>query len=289
MKRIYKRIFSQKLKPSNLLLSRDVASNENVILAKWSESIETANNFGDALNPWLFEKLTGKRPVNINYIINYKNKPVYSAIGSILDFNSIKGLIVWGSGFKYENNIIKRVPEKIYAVRGPLSRKNFINQGISCPKVYGDPALLLPRFYNPKIEKKYKIGIIPHYVDKTNNNFRELNNELNTNSIVIDIESGIQEVVDQILSCELIASSSLHGLIVADAYNIPSLSIKFSNNVVGDNFKFRDYMLSVGRVDIEPLEIKKGIRVEDIINNFSNYKINIDIDKLLYACPFKEI
>ncbi|WP_410503913.1 hypothetical protein [Flavobacterium sp. XN-5] len=31
--------------------------------------------------------------------------------------------------------------------------------------MYGDPALLLPRYFNSKVEKKYKYGLVPHYND----------------------------------------------------------------------------------------------------------------------------
>lgn len=48
-------------------------------------------------------------------------------------------------------------------------------------------------------------------------------------------------------SCKKILSSSLHGLIVSDAYNIPNRMIKFSNKINGDGTNFTDYFLSVKR------------------------------------------
>ncbi|MCA0985179.1 polysaccharide pyruvyl transferase family protein [Halobacillus yeomjeoni] len=286
LKRIYNKVNSPKFKPSNIQLSRQVAVDSNTIIASWSESKETSNNFGDALNPWLFNKLVGKKPVNVKNIINYKRKPVYSVIGSVLDNNPINELIVWGSGFKYENSTLKKAPKSIHAVRGPLSRNNLVKLGLYCPEVYGDPALLLPKFYNPEINRKYKLGIIPHYVDKENKYYRNLIKNIDSEVLLIDIEDNIEVVIDQIKSCELIASSSLHGLIVADAYEIPSLSIKFSNNVKGGNFKFKDYMYSVGRADVEPLEITNDITINNIIDSFTDYKIDIDLDRLLNSCPF---
>ena len=46
-----------------------------------------------------------------------------------------------------------------------------------------------------------------------------------------------------------IVSSSLHGLIVSDAYKIPNVWIQFYNNIRGDNTKFYDYFKSVNRKD----------------------------------------
>jgi pyruvyltransferase len=141
-------------------------------------------------------------------------------------------------------------------------------------------------FYKPSKKKKYKLGIIPHYVDKENVFFNKLKN--NPDILIIDIEGGIKKVVDEICSCELIASSSLHGIIVADAYGIPSTWIKFSDNVMGSGFKFRDYFASVGRKDNAPLTIDKKSTIKKILEGYSDYELDIDLDKLLGACPFKK-
>ena len=47
--------------------------------------------------------------------------------------------------------------------------------------------------------------------------------------------------MEQLNSCDYILSSSLHGLIFADSYNIPNLWVRFGSKVDGDGFKYRDY------------------------------------------------
>lgn len=248
-----------------------------------------SSNFGDALNPFFIKLLTKK----INII--YYEKNIFSrlfprenimVIGSILELAD-SNTIVWGSGFISEKSFLKVKPKKILAVRGPLTRKKVIDQGIECPEVFGDPCLLLPKYYYPHVKKKHELGLIPHYVDKTNT---FINNLINDDVLVIDIKSGVENVVKQILSCERIASSALHGIIAADAYNIPSVWIKFSNKVIGEGFKFRDYFLSVNREDLFPLEIDANTTFDDIEEKFKEYEILIDLDKLLDVCPFmKEV
>jgi len=264
------------------------------MLAKWFNS----KNWGDKLNPIIIKCLSGIEPTRVNLFIpsylNWRNllngfiktepKEIYLVIGSILKYAD-KDTIVWGAGFISENDRLREKPKKICAVRGPLTRKIVINQGLSCPKIYGDPALLYPLFYKPRIKKRYSLGIIPHYVDMDD----ALIATLKENKVlIIDIKGGINKVIDQICSCEKIASSSLHGLIAADAYKIPSLWIKFSDKILGEGFKFRDYFASVKRKDLNPMVITKETAIQTIYEKFYDYEIDIDLDRLLNTCPFKK-
>ena len=243
-----------------------------------------SKNWGDALGPELARIISGKEVVAVNLREKNTHAPIYLTVGSILD-NADEKTVVWGSGFIDENQHTMGKPIAVKAVRGPLSRQKLLEQDIDCPEIYGDPALLFPRFYYPKIAKKYQLGIIPHYKDK-NNSWIEKMSKIEGVKI-LDIESGIYNFIDELLGCEKIASSSLHGIIAADAYDIPSLWIELSDKVIGHGFKFRDYFLSVGRKDTEPLVVKDDTTLEHIHDNFYDYKIEIDLDQLYEACPFR--
>lgn len=264
-----------------------VVRNNNAILYK--SSLGT-RNWGDALNSVLIRHLSGKVPI-IAYNINQfkgprylkRGEPVYSVIGSILNESSKETrYVVWGSGFIRETDTLINPPTAICAVRGPLTRDRISELGFDCPNVLGDPALLYPRVYCPKIDKKYKIGIIPHYVDYHDPFIKKM--EANPEIRIINICKKTNEVVDEICSCEQIASSSLHGLIAADSYGIPSAWIKFSDNVAGNDFKFHDYYQSIGLNSEEPQQITEATLLEDI--EFKKHDIRLDLGRLVKACPF---
>ena len=239
------------------------------------------SNLGDSMNVPLVEYITGEQPNAIKRTDEiYKVEVIYLVIGSCLQL-SHKNTIVWGAGYISENSKVVEVPKAIYAVRGPKTCRRLHEQGITCPEVFGDPALLYPRYYKPKVQKKYKLGIVPHYVDKC------LAKEYE-DVLIVDVQGSVNKVVNQILSCKYIASSSLHGLIVADAYGIPSTWIEYSKRVVGRGFKFWDYFSSVGRKLESPLQIDARTTIKDIMDRFYEYDIEIDLDKLYNACPFKK-
>ena len=239
------------------------------------------NNFGDVLNFYLIFKLTGLKIIEIRS--EYYNKKSFLFIGSILQ-RSNRYSIVWGSGFISKESKCNEKPKIVYGVRGPLTRKLLVEQNVQCPKVYGDPALLLPLIYKSNSKIKYKIGVIPHYVDKNNPWLKKIKNKTVK---IIDIQNqNIEGFIDSVCECEIIISSSLHGIIVSDTYGIPSLWVEFSKNVKGDGFKFRDYYMSVGKNVTSPTRINYEKSLEELLDFVCYEKIRFNSKQLLDSLPF---
>lgn len=245
------------------------------------------NNFGDDINFPLLHELTG-RPVRQEWRVGLQNLENMVCVGSVIDCCNERS-IIWGTGAISDNIVMHHKPKHICAVRGPLTRKKLLEFGIDCPKVYGDPALLLPLIYTPRTKKIYKYGFIPHYVDYNLPHvvkFREEHPEI----LFIKFEgyTSWQNVIDQINSCEKIISSSLHGLIVSDAYGIPNVRIVLSNDIVGGDFKYKDYFGGVEKKYTDPIDCRKNIEFDKIRNAFKYYEdITFDSQKLLKAFPYK--
>lgn len=266
-------------------------------------------NFGDLLNELLMERLFMDF-VSIEQA-NFTDAEM-TAIGSILDrfiTNSMIGdgdrdaqkwaeknrvIHIWGSGLiaAYENKDHELVrPMAIHALRGELTRRQlceFTGQDINC--VLADPGLLAPLVVAPQ-PKKWKIGIIPHYVDEDNAVFTKLLNSY-PNAVLIHVRDNSESVLKQISQCETILSSSLHGLIVADAYGIPNCWCEASNKIWGAGYKYHDYFSSFGS-DREAFQLTEGGSIPDLSQDFVlSYRNYSEVSKkqqeLLACFPFNK-
>jgi pyruvyltransferase len=163
------------------------------------------------------------------------------AMGSILHWAD-RNSIIWGSGLLDENIELAVKPKSVLAVRGYLTWEKLRQQGVDSPQIFGDPGVFLPWLY-PKQAPRWPLGVVPHYVDQGEPFVLQA---AAGGAKIIDVTAPLEQVAAILSSCERILSSSLHGLIFAHAYGIPSAWIKISNRVLGDGFKFFDYYSSIG-------------------------------------------
>lgn len=191
---------------------------------------------------------------------NYKGKILFC--GSIMKALRPKDIVL-GAGIMRETDRFKLNKNKILAVRGKLTEKIL---GIDCG-VYCDPALLLPLIYNPKVKVKHEVGIVEHYIDK---------GLYKGKGYKIDVFLNWKDFIKEIKSCKKIISSSLHGCIIAEAYGKPVEWIKLSNNVLGNGFKFRDYLSATDRKSFKEKLTKEQLTNQqnkflEVLNGYSLY------------------
>jgi len=154
--------------------------------------------------------------------------------------NGKRPLVIWGTGV-IDTTPLHLPRLEILAVRGPLTAKALdLKRNVA----FGDPGLLVSDIL-PTPAKNGKVGIVPHYVDKAHPVIEAAAKD--DRFVIINVEDDWKNTVSHISQCDLILSSSLHGLIVADAYGIPNQWLELSQNVIGAGFKFQDYADGVGR------------------------------------------
>ena len=223
----------------------------NSVNAYWFDSVP---NFGDQLNKSLLSYY-GFTP-----ILTPKNDAEIVAIGSVLDNLSedFSGIIL-GSGLM--NDIQKSFPNaRVLALRGKLTRDRIIcNDNV----ILGDPGLLADRLVSKHHRKQYLIGFIPHYVDKQNEKVVEIKRNFQGVINVIDVQKSPVYVLSEVDKCCFILSSSLHGVIAADALGIPNGWLVLSDKVHGNGFKFHDYFSAI-KMDVDPSILKGQETLEEL-------------------------
>lgn len=248
-------------------------------------------NWGDAINPALVEFISGRSVESVDIdarsLLPLPKRAdadtLYAVVGSIVHHADCQ-TVVWGAGFQAPGLSPRQPPKGIFAVRGPLTAAELRRQGLACPDVFGDPVLLLPRYYRPEGRKRFRLGIIPHFSDQADARLARYGN---TDEVkLIDIRGPLWSTVNAICECEHVVSTSLHGLILADAYGIANAWARLGDEIPGGTFKFSDYYAALGRhVSGPSLELDES--VDMLCRAASRHELALDLDRLLEACPFR--
>ena len=254
------------MKISNLIESKVNKHRQGIKIYWWRPDGSGKRNFGDEVTPVIIEKiwrtrclwtrLADSEMVGAGSIIDIVNK--YNPKGHLVN--------VWGSGLIEDGPDINNRDIKFHLVRGPLTASRIPNN-TSIP--IGDPGLLVSRVFPRSDTKTHKVGFVLHMKDIESSEVQQLTDRC----LIISPYQTPEKVAKDITSCELIFSSSLHGLIFADSFGVPNFRVKH-NDLEGGDYKFEDYYQSTNRnpqnfsfSDILRV-IKSDARVEEIINNY---------------------
>lgn len=197
-------------------------------------------NFGDLLGPLIVRRILDGLSRTGVAGAGARTHRVF-ALGSVLHF-ARDGDTIWGTG------VNGKVPAEqhrfstldVRAVRGPLTRQWLATRkGIDAAEVYGDPALLLPALLPEAKEwatsKKRTLGVVPNFHDVAT---------YGAHPGFIDPRREPMAVLEDIVRSERIAASSLHGVVVAEAFGIPAVLMPSKTE---SPFKYLDYAQGTGR------------------------------------------
>lgn len=194
-------------------------------------------NFGDLLTSLLLKKFA-----HLDSEWSSPNEAELVMVGSILEHlpKDYKGLIA-GCGKLHETTKLNFPNANILGVRGPLTAK-----GLKGNFVIGDPGLLADTLVKDE-DKEFDLGLVPHWTDRQLENnpiFKRFNPK------IIRVDEDPLKVISEIGKCKKIVSSSLHGIILADAFGIPR-RIEIPPRALshpdqeGGLFKWKDYSASI--------------------------------------------
>ena len=229
-------------------------------------------NFGDEITQLLIKKIFNRRVVwaapsecdmigaGSILVETYQNKQTNKPF-------------VWSSGFIEDDGITLTDDDFVFkALRGKSSLKR-VTSASQDSIVLGDAGLLASYLLEPGVQKRYKLGILPHYVDRDSDLIKELSKQEGV--YIIDAKWPCTQVVQAIAECETLLSSSLHGLIVGDSVGTPNKHLMLSDKLKGGSYKFIDYYSALEGTSYTALQQKElsGLSADAICNQIkANYQ-----------------
>lgn len=240
-----------------------IVAGQKVVPAFWADAL----NFGDQITPALLRSY-GVVP----WLVQATNANLPSS--TLLSCGSILGWVssnypgyVLGSGLAMLREAKQMPHARFLCVRGALTRGALgLGEDVFC----GDPGLLAERLLSAKeYSKKTFLGIVPQQIDIggaiVGGFYNELKHQAEGRGKTVKLISSRQtpqQVIAEIATCEFVVSSSLHGLIVADALGIPNARMRFDKDI-GD-FKFADYYSVYGESG-DACEARSGMKLDEVV------------------------
>lgn len=203
-------------------------------------------NFGDALNPLIVGHMAGR-------VVKHAAPKAAEmfAIGSLLQVvkRNFEGgeaghrPAIWGAGLLHPVTTKGFVDHiDIALLRGPVTAALL---GLEDTE-FGDPGLLVSDVLPFDGKRTDRIGIVPHHTLIDDPEMLAMI-AADPAYVLIDPKGPVKDVCHQIASCAHVLASSLHGLIVADAYGVSNTWVA----PTGQSYlKYLDYAASVGRGDM---------------------------------------
>ena len=263
-------------------LAAHVRASDAVPLS-WAGSTQAMDylNIGDALSPVMVALLSGRNVVRVPAKSEALRLACVGTIGHGFEGGQVW---FWGTGCSNRLKPSSTAADQPYrrpddaafhvtATRGPVSERLLTGAGEGSVGVYGDPVWLLPRFYRPTLPKRWKLGVIVHLSELSDRDVEAhvkdeliryrvpsaLADEIRIINTVTPIGmEGIKDKIDEILACERIVSTSLHGLVFAESYGIPCLS--FPAHLAG-GLQEVDLHLS-GVLDLRMVDLYRGLGLD---------------------------
>jgi pyruvyltransferase len=207
-------------------------------------------NFGDYLSYYIVKAICADRVELVEK--DHKNKLL--AIGSIISAVQ-DGDYIWGAGALGNEIIPYRKNLTIKAVRGPLTaevlKRNNLLGHQSTDILYFDPAVLISIIHpelkaiHPKTDSA--TVVIPHYANLKYLTKWKSQGLLSGTTRLISPLSHPLYVAKSIRRAHRVISSSLHGLIIAEALGIEAVPFRLATSHE-PVFKYEDYYEGTGRV-----------------------------------------
>lgn len=212
-------------------------------------------NFGDDLNEWIWDALTP------HLKDRGREDDVLIGLGSILHGNRLRPyksrIAIMGPGYNGGETIDAGTFERcrFYAVRGPRTKAKF---ALDDSVAMLDPGALVSDLQAPAQDSHQRVLFIPHRANLLEQASRFPLDDIVTEAGLELLSPALDSrlVLERISGASLVVTESLHGAIVADAYRVPWVAVKFGP--LFTPYKWQDWGSSLD-VDIDFIDLLPGL------------------------------
>jgi hypothetical protein len=180
---------------------------------------------------------------------------------------------IWGTGCMWPGQGVDLRRADVRALRGSMTLSQ-VQRSATSPVPFGDPGLLADRLLGLRPAPTTLLGVIPHWAERGHPFYRSPLLQSPDVRLVNPLDPA-EEVLRQIAGCRHILSSSLHGLIAADALGIPNRWLRLNHGqedrAGAPVFKFQDYYSALGLPQTpRPLNAASGDSLDALLPEFEN-------------------
>lgn len=191
-------------------------------------------NFGDDLNPWLWDRLMPS-------VFDGRDDELLVGIGTLINHRlpvaPMKHIFGSGLGYGEAPAIDNRL--RFHAVRGFETAAAL---GLPHEKVITDAAILVRTVTVPRApERTVRFGFMPTGHSIANGDWQQIAQELGFH--YISCHWDVERVLLEMSRCEILITEAMHGAIVADALRIPWIPVSCYPMTL--DFKWRDWLSSL--------------------------------------------
>jgi succinoglycan biosynthesis protein ExoV len=202
-------------------------------------------NFGDDLNPWIWNTLAPE-------ILDEDEARLLVGIGSIINDKvpADPHKIVFGSGVGYHSAPLLDEKWNFLCVRGPLSARTL---KLPPSVAITDAAVLLSEVVGKTpVVSDGSVCFMPHHVSVLNADWKPIS-EL-AGIVHLDPLDDVRQLVKKIRQSRLVIAEAMHAAIVADTFRVPWLPVTCYDHIF--SFKWRDWCQSMN-IEYRPVHLPR--------------------------------
>ena len=212
-----------------------------------------APDLGDALSPLVVAHLSG-RPVEwapCEAADLYAAGSLMSVIAEAHGGPRAPRPAIWGTGCRgpTRRDFLDHV--EVALLRGPVTAALLERTD----RAFGDPGLLAAEAVGGLPAREDRVGVVPHPTKRRDPALAALADAEPRIEVIDPARADAAEAVRRIAGCAYVLSSSLHGLVLADACGVPNTWLEPWGTHEHAALAFHDYAASVGRALGPPVAV----------------------------------